>query len=185
MLRSLLLAAAAALIAAPASAGPAHVLTSRTLGPVPTDATYAIAPSLDLHTREVLTQALQKAGLRVSSPDQPHAYLVTVRDGVGALCTSSCSVLTLHNDARLDDYYRHMAVVTAQPNTGTEFAEAGQVAWYTVLQSDGLSARRRDYLPALLRYGASAYGRDTTPEAPPHLAPRLTPSPNVISSPGA
>ena len=176
----------AAAVAAPAWAGPAHVLSSRTLSPVPTDATYAIAPTLDAHTREVLAQALQTAGLRVASPDQPHAYLVSVRAGVGTLCTRSCSVLTQHDDTTLDDYYRHMAVVTAQPNPGTEFAEGAPAAWYTVLQSDGLSARRGDFLPALLRYGARAYGRDTTPEAPPRLSPRIADlPPNVISTPGA
>ncbi len=160
--------------------------SSRTLSSVPTDATYAVAPALDARTREVLAQALQTAALRVSSPEQPHAYLVTVQARVGTLCTRSCSVLTQEDDANLDDHYRHVAVVTAQPNAGTEFGEAAPAAWYTVLQSDGLSAQRGDFLPALLRYGARAYGRNTTPEAPPRLSPRIADlPPNVVSSPGA
>ena len=177
---------AAVLVSTPAWAGPAHVLKSQTLTSAAAGAGYAVAPDLDEDTRRALVDGLRDAGLRVTAPDQPHDYLVTVQAKTGALCTSSCSALTLHNDSNLDDYYRHMAVVTAQPNTGTAFAKAGPTAWYTVLQSDGLSDRRDDYLPGLLRYGARAYGRTTTPEAPPRLTPR--PSvlpPNVSSSPGA
>jgi hypothetical protein len=188
MMRSLLLVTGAALaaVAAPAWAGPAHVLSSQTLGPVPADAAYAVAPALDAPTREVLQKSLETAGLRVTSPDEPHGYLVTVEAGAGALCSRSCSQLTLHNDANLDDYYRHEAVVVAQPNSGTAFTHAAPVAWYTVIQSDGLSPKRSDYLPALLRYGARAYGRNTTPEAPPRLEPRLILlPPNVASGPGA
>ena len=178
-------AACAVAAAAPARAGPAHVLASQAVSPPPADAAYAVAPALDEATRRALAEGLRQAGLRVAPADAPHAYLVTVEAGVGALCTRSCSQLVLHDDSRLDDYYRHKAVVTAQANTGEQFAAARPVAWYTVLQSDGLSARRGDYLPGLLRYGARAYGRNTTPESPPQLEPPVSIlPPNVTSSPG-
>lgn len=183
---ALAVAALVVAVSAPAAAGPPHVLSSQVLGRPPADAAYAVSPDLDDGTRKALTRGLQEAGLSVVASDAPHLYLVSVNARASALCTRSCSSLTGLDEARLDDHYRHMAVVAAQRNSGADYDPALNAAWFTVLQSDGLSDRRGDYLPALLRYGARAYGRNTPPEEPPHLSPRLTAlPPNVVSSPGA
>ena len=99
----------------------------------------------------------------------PHSYLVTVRVEARALCTAGCSSLVGYDTGPLADHYRHLAVVAAERTTEAHLGAATPVAWYTLLQSDGLSDRSSDYLPALLRYGARAYGRDTASEAPAKL----------------
>ena len=165
-----LLAGLVVLAASPTWAGPAHVLVSRSFTPADSDAGYAVSPTLDPAMQKALAEGLVAAGLRVAAVDQPHAYLVTVRAGTNVLCTRACTIVG-HDDAPLSDYYRHAAVVAAQAKTGAILDPGGPVAWFTVLQSDGLSRRRGDYLPALLRYGARAYGRTTPSHAPPHLAP--------------
>ena len=165
-------------------AGPTHVLASRVFTSTQADASYVVSPDLDADTRKALTQALEQAGLRTVPAEAPHAYLVTVRSRVRPLCGAGCSSLLGHNIATLDDFYRHEAVVTAEPNTGARLDAATPIAWYTLLQSDGLSNRTKDYLPTLLRYGARAYGRDAASEAPPKLSHPPYLLPNLVSAPG-
>ena len=156
-------------VSSAAWAGPAHVLASRVLTSTPANANYSVSPELDADTRRSLTRALQTAGLRTVPADTPHSYLVTVRAEARALCTAGCSPLVGYDIGPLADHYRHVAVVAAERTTEANLGAATPIAWYTLLQSDGLSDRSRDYLPALLRYGARAYGRDTASEAPAKL----------------
>ena len=156
-------------VSSAAWAGPAHVLASQVLTPTLANANYSVSPDLDAGTRQSLTRALQQAGLRTVPADRPHSYLVTVRAEARALCTAGCSSLVGYDTGPLADHYRHVAVVAAERTTEAHPGAAAEVAWYTLLQSDGLSDRSRDYLPALLRYGARAYGRDTASEAPAKL----------------
>ena len=178
------LAALAMAASSAAWAGPAHVLASQVLTPTPADATYAVSPDLDADTRRALTQALEQAGLRTVPAQTPHSHLITVRAGARALCTAGCSSLLGHDASPLDDFYRHQAVVTAEAETGSRLDAATPISWYTLLQSDGLSNRTKDYLPALLRYGARAYGRETASEAPPKLSHTPYRLPQLTSSPG-
>ena len=168
--RLLFALAAAAALSSPAWAGPAHVLASRVIEPTSVSAKYAVSKDLDAQTRKALAEALNKAGLVTVPVNSPHDYIVTVQERASALCTAACSSLVGHDVAPLSDNYRHVAIVSAQPNTGARSIRGTPVAWYTYLQSDGLSSRTDDYLPALLHFGARAYGRDTAPEAPPKLS---------------
>ena len=164
------LVALATTVSTAAGAGPAHVLASQVLTPTLANANYSVAPDLDADTRQTLTRALEQAGLRTVPANMPHSYLVTVRAQARALCTAGCSPLVGYDAGPLADHYRHVALVAAERATEVHPGASTSVAWYTLLQSDGLSDRSSDYLPALLRYGARAYGRDTASEAPPKLS---------------
>lgn len=165
-------------------AGPPHVTASRVVEPVPSTAVYAVQPGLSPAARRALEQGLTSAGLKVVEPGQPHTHLVVVRAVSQTLCTASCSALVQHDDAPLDDYYRHGAVVAAQATDKVTPTLQGPVSWYVVLQKDGLSNRRDDFLPGLLRYGAKAYGREIAAEHAARLTPPVPRSPDLYVSPG-
>lgn len=156
------LAALAGLAAVrPAAAGPTNVVAAHG-APDAASAVYAVSPDLDDTTRRALETGLRAAGLRVASAAEAHDRLVTVRVGVQRLCVSYCVGI-------LSDNYRRYVMVSAQAVAGSQASQAQAQVWYAVLQSDGLSGRRDDYLPALLRAGARAYGRSLPGERIPPI----------------
>ncbi len=156
---------AAALGAAAARAGPAHVLAARAFAPFE-GGTIALDPAASRSpaAARALGEALTGAGYTVVPLDARPALVATVEAQSRPLCGEACSSLTHHDDAALSDHYTRRVLVVARRNVPEDGrGESRPVVWYAALRSDGLSDRLSDSLPSLLRAGAKVYGRDVQP----------------------
>ena len=160
------LAASAALAGASAVAAvPTTITSARLFAPALSARTVAVVrpESGSPETDRALAEGLQAAGLVVVSREAHPALLVSyVTDTswrLGVFANGNhAGQHSLPISSVNDNFTRRATVVAWTADAPRPTRET--VVWTTTLRSSGISGNPVQFLPAMLRDGASAYGRD-------------------------
>ncbi len=159
------LAVLAAAAGPAAAAAPVAVSSARVFAPVPADPTVAVVrpESGSDETDRALAEGLRAAGLTVVARDARPALLVSyvadVRRMFGVFANGNHAGQNIVPTSTVNDNYARTATVVAW-SARTPRPTGDAVVWVTRLKSSGLSGDPRQFLPAMLRAGSEAYGRD-------------------------